>query len=98
MHDRDRNEFFCTSDPRCKRLGSGSGTTWLLEECYREENSDSDFRKWLSNEKRVLVHTGGQSRRLHAYAVAGKIGLPVPVFRWARGQRLSQDLLSLQNE
>src|SRR5690554_3996283 len=96
LHDRDRNEFFCTSDPRGKRLGSGSGTTWLLEECYREENSDSDFREWLSKEKRVLVHAGGQSRRLPAYAVAGKVGLPVPVFRWARGQRLSQDLLSLQ--
>lgn len=96
LHDRDRNEFFCTSDPRGKRLGSGSGTTWLLEECFREENSDSDFREWLSKEKRVLVHAGGQSRRLPAYAVAGKIGLPVPVFRWARGQRLSQDLLSLQ--
>ena len=67
-----------------------------MEECFREENSDSDFREWLSKEKRVLVHAGGQSRRLPAYAVAGKIGLPVPVFRWARGQRLSQDLLSLQ--
>lgn len=96
LHERSRDEFFCTSDPRGKRLGSGSGTTWLLEECYREENSDSDFREWLSKEKRVLVHAGGQSRRLPAYAVAGKVGLPVPVFRWARGQRLSQDLLSLQ--
>jgi galactokinase/mevalonate kinase-like predicted kinase len=86
LHERSRDEFFCTSDPRGKRLGSGSGTTWLLEE----------GREWLSDEKRILVHAGGQSRRLPAYAVTGKISLPVPVFRWARGQRLSQDLLSLQ--
>ena len=96
LHNRNRNEFFCTSDPRGKRLGSGSGTTWLLEECYRKDNTECDFNEWLSQEKRILVHAGGQSRRLPSYSAAGKIGLPVPVFRWARGQRLSQDLLSLQ--
>jgi hypothetical protein len=96
LHERNREDWFCTSDPQEKRLGSGSGTTWLLEECYREENPGVDFMDWLSAEKRILIHAGGQSRRLPAYAVTGKISLPVPVFRWARGQRLSQDLLSLQ--
>ena len=96
LNSRDRKEWFSTSDPRDKRLGSGSGTTWLLEECYRDENSGVNFNEWLSAEKRILIHAGGQSRRLPAYAVTGKISLPVPVFRWARGQRLSQDLLSLQ--
>jgi len=96
LNARDRKEWFSTSDPRDKRLGSGSGTTWLLEECYRNEHPGVDFNEWLSAEKRILIHAGGQSRRLPAYAVTGKISLPVPVFRWARGQRLSQDLLSLQ--
>ena len=31
-----------------------------------------------------------------AYAVSGKILTPIPVFRWERGQRLSQTLLDLQ--
>lgn len=96
LHDRSREEWFCSSDPLEKRLGSGSGTTWLLEECYWDEQPKMGFLEWLRSEKRLLIHAGGQSRRLPAYAVAGKIGLPVPVFRWARGQRLSQDLLSLQ--
>lgn len=96
LHERNREDLFCTSDPREKRLGSGSGTTWLLEECYREEHTGVDFMDWLSAEKGILIHAGGQSRRLPAYAVTGKISLPLPVFRWARGQRLSQDLLSLQ--
>ena len=56
----------------------------------------SSFSDWLSAEKRILLHAGGQSRRLPAYAPSGKILTPVPVFRWERGQRLSQDLLSLQ--
>ncbi|HBN43248.1 MAG TPA: bifunctional fucokinase/L-fucose-1-P-guanylyltransferase, partial [Parabacteroides distasonis] len=34
--------------------------------------------------------------RLPGYAPSGKILTPIPVFRWARGQRLSQNLLSLQ--
>ncbi|WP_352421051.1 bifunctional fucokinase/fucose-1-phosphate guanylyltransferase [Proteiniphilum sp.] len=96
LHRRSEQEWFCTSDPKEKRLGSGSGTTWLLEECWRNENPDMDFDAWLSNEKRILIHAGGQSRRLPSYAVTGKTGLPVPVFRWARGQQLRQDLIALQ--
>ena len=54
------------------------------------------MEEWLGQEKRILLHAGGQSRRLPGYAPSGKILTPIPVFRWARGQRLSQNLLSLQ--
>ena len=91
----DRQEFFCTCDPVGHRLGSGGGTAWLLQQAFSSENS-SLFSEWLSQEKRILVHAGGQSRRLPSYAVSGKILMPVPVFRWERGQRLSQTLLDLQ--
>ncbi|MDR0995348.1 MAG: bifunctional fucokinase/L-fucose-1-P-guanylyltransferase [Tannerella sp.] len=90
------DEFFCTSDPIGKQLGSGGGTAWLLESCRLAEAPETDFPAWLSREKRILLHAGGQSRRLPAYAPSGKILTPLPVFRWVRGQRLSQDLLSLQ--
>ena len=99
FHDvtgESRNEFFCTSDPLGHRLGSGGGTTWLLEECWRNEAPDVEFDQWLQSEKRILLHAGGQSRRLPSYAPSGKILTPVPVFRWEIGQRLSQDLLHLQ--
>lgn len=92
----DRTEWFCTSDPIGSKLGSGGGTAWLLEACRRQMAPDSDFLAWLGTEKRILLHAGGQSRRLPGYAPSGKILTPVPVFRWARGQRLSQNLLSLQ--
>lgn len=88
--------WFCTSDPVGARLGSGGGTTWLLESCWQKEHKPVDFTSWLALEKRILLHAGGQSRRLPSYAPSGKILTPVPVFRWARGQRLSQNLLSLQ--
>ena len=89
-----REEYFCTCDPVGHRLGSGGGTTWLLQEAFKAEGGD--FDAWLSREKRILIHAGGQSKRLPSYAVSGKVLMPVPVFRWERGQRLSQDLLSLQ--
>ena len=89
-------EWFCTSDPVGARLGSGGGTTWLLEASRRKEAPDVSTEEWLGQEKRILLHAGGQSRRLPGYAPSGKILTPIPVFRWARGQRLSQNLLSLQ--
>ena len=92
----DRAEWFCTSDPVGSKLGSGGGTAWLLEACRKEWSPELSLREWLGQEKRILLHAGGQSRRLPGYAPSGKILTPVPVFRWARGQRLSQNLLSLQ--
>ena len=55
-----------------------------------------DFGAWLAGEKRILLHAGGQSRRLPAYAPAGKVLTPIPIFRWKRGQCIDQTLLSLQ--
>jgi galactokinase/mevalonate kinase-like predicted kinase len=90
-----RDEYFCTHDPIGHRLGSGGGTAWLLQACCQAEG-ETDIDHWLPKEKRILIHAGGQSKRLPSYAVSGKVLMPVPVFRWERGQRLSQDLLSLQ--
>ena len=88
-------EFFCTCDPEGHRIGSGGGSAWLLMEAFRQSRK-AQFDEWLSSEKRILLHAGGQSRRLPSYAPSGKILTPIPVFRWERGQRLSQDLMSLQ--
>lgn len=79
-------EWYCTNDPVGQKLGSGGGTTWVLDSC------PETFR----GERKIILHAGGQSRRLPSYAPSGKILTPLPVFRWERGQRLSQDLLSLQ--
>ena len=96
-----REEWFCTNDPVGHKLGSGGGTAWLLMQAAPLSSPEvggvgGGFLAWLSSEKRILLHAGGQSRRLPAYAPSGKILTPIPVFRWERGQRLSQDLLSLQ--
>ena len=37
----NRTDWFCTSDPVGKKLGSGGGTAWLLKECYNEFEKNS---------------------------------------------------------
>lgn len=92
----NKEEWFCSNDPIGCKLGSGGGSAWLLKSAFEAEKNGLSFEEWLSADKRLLLHAGGQSRRLPSYAPSGKILTPIPVFRWERGQRLSQDLLSLQ--
>lgn len=89
------DDWFVSSDPEGKRVGSGGGTTHLLTELFHLEKGEN-FEPWLAKEKRIIIHAGGQSRRLPAYAALGKSLLPMPVFRWSRGQSLDQRLIHLQ--
>lgn len=88
LENLDADDYFCSCDPPGSKLGSGGGTTWILDEWERSGGEPEC--------KKIIIHAGGQSRRLPAYAPEGKIFTPVPVFRWKRGQKLSQNLLTLQ--
>lgn len=96
LEGRSRPTWFATSDPPGGHLGSGGGTANLLREAWVETGSGQPFSKWLKASRKLILHAGGQSRRLPAYAACGKLLLPIPVFRWGRGQRLDQSLLDLQ--
>ena len=37
-----REEWYCTNDPIGQKLGSGGGTAWLLEECYKADANSSE--------------------------------------------------------
>ena len=49
----DGTEWVCTSDPIGHKLGSGGGTTWLLEACRRKWAPDKGMLEWLGQEKRI---------------------------------------------
>ena len=89
-------EWVAASDPPQTKLGSAGGTANLLVEAWRKTADGQSFAAWLRASRKLMIHAGGQSRRLPAYAPSGKILTPVPVFRWSRGQRLDQTLLDLQ--
>ena len=40
-------EWFCTNDPVGRKLGSGGGTTWLLQACYEAHGNGRSFDEWL---------------------------------------------------
>jgi len=87
---------FAASDPPGLRLGSGGGTAHLLAEAWRATGGGLSFGDWLGRSRKLVIHGGGQSRRLPAYAAVGKPFVPLTVMRWSHGQRLRQSLLDLQ--
>ena len=96
LEGRPRPAWFATSDPGGRKLGSGGGTAHLLAEAWRGTGAQLTFEEWLHASRKLIIHGGGQSRRLPAYAATGKVLMPIPVMRWCRGQRLEQTLLDLQ--
>lgn len=57
----NRTDWFCTSDPVGKKLGSGGGTSWLLEECYNEYSDGATFGEWLEKEKEFFFMRVGKA-------------------------------------
>lgn len=96
LEGRDLPGWVVASDPPGPGMGSGAATAHLLATAWRSTGMDRSFETWLTEGRKLVLHAGGQSRRLPAYAPLGKVLLPMPVLRWSRGQRLDQTLLDLQ--
>jgi hypothetical protein len=90
------DQWFAAADPAGSRVGSGGATLNLLAQAWRARGEGASFDAWLGGARHTVIHGGGQSRRLPAYAAVGKPLAPMPVWRWEVGQRLDQNLLDLQ--
>ncbi len=67
-------KFLVISDPDGKRIGSGGATLQVLRVLSEQEGFGGNFHG-----KRVLViHSGGDSKRVPQYSVCGKLFSPVP--------------------
>ena len=79
-------EAFVVPDLEGKRIGSGGSTLWCLVEILRRERArrgidltgSGALEQALSHLRILIVHAGGDSRRLPAYAPCGKIFVPLP--------------------
>lgn len=96
LQQTSAKDWFVCADPEGVKVGSGGGTAWALASNWQSNGKAFTFGDYLRSDNRILIHAGGQSRRLPAYAPSGKILTPIPVFRWSRGQKLDQNLLDLQ--
>lgn len=71
-------EFLAAPDPEGQRLGSGGATVHALSTLARHFSTNPNERWW--QKRRVLVlHSGGDSRRLPQYSPSGKIFTPLPL-------------------
>ncbi|HEY4761552.1 MAG TPA: L-fucokinase, partial [Thermoguttaceae bacterium] len=73
-------------DPQGKRIGSGGSTIYCLMEVLRRELKKQStpaidwtlFENILRGLRILIIHAGGDSKRLPAYGPCGKLFIPVP--------------------
>jgi len=73
--------YFFGSDPAGRKLGSGGGTVNLLHAAWKAaapKAHPSALTAWIERTPRLVLHAGGESRRLPAYAGLGKAFMPLP--------------------
>ena len=70
--------FKVYSDPPGGRIGSGGGTLWALKSLLKESGS-KDPGAFFSEKRILIIHAGGESRRLPCYSPEGKLFAPLPV-------------------
>lgn len=69
-----KTKYLVLSDPGGKRVGSGGATLQVLKALLQEDDIAGNFHG-----KRILViHSGGDSKRVPQYSVCGKLFSPVP--------------------
>jgi fucokinase len=72
-------ECFVAADLEDRRIGSGGSTVYCLSEVLERERKHGQAAEDALRRLRILiVHAGGDSRRLPAYGPCGKIFVPVP--------------------
>jgi len=79
-------EVLVIADPGGKRIGSGGSTLCCLLEVLNRHikttnnnpHSQETWRAIFQNLRILIVHAGGDSKRLPAYSPCGKIFVPVP--------------------
>jgi fucokinase len=71
-------EFLVVPDPDDRRVGSGGATIHALA-CLGKD------KHWWSGHKALLIHSGGDSRRLPQYSPAGKLFGVLPARSQPRG-------------
>lgn len=67
-------KYIVIPDPEGKRIGSGGATLQVLKVLSEEEGMEGDFH----NKRILVIHSGGDSKRVPQYSVCGKLFSPVP--------------------
>ena len=69
-----KTKYLVLPDPDGKRVGSGGATLQVLQKLAEQEDIAGDFH----NKRILVIHSGGDSKRVPQYSVCGKLFSPVP--------------------
>lgn len=69
-----KTKYLVLPDPDGKRVGSGGATLQVLRKLAEAEDIAGDFH----NKRILVIHSGGDSKRVPQYSVCGKLFSPVP--------------------
>ena len=72
----EESQYFVIPDLGGQRVGSGTSTLSVLVKLLEDKNQSPANR--LQGRRILIAHSGGDARRLPAYAAQGKIFLPLP--------------------
>lgn len=67
------SQYICIPDPEGKRVGSGGATLSVLREVAAICGEQA-----LEHQRILLIHSGGDSKRVPQYSACGKLFAPVP--------------------
>jgi galactokinase/mevalonate kinase-like predicted kinase len=71
-------DFAVVADPPGGRVGTGGSTLWALQRLATERGI-ADAKAFLSETRILMLHAGGESRRLPCFAPEGKLFAPLPL-------------------
>jgi len=81
----DVRQALVVADPGGKRIGSGGSTLYCLMEVLSHQlgrrlarSNPATWEQVLAELRILIIHAGGDSRRLPAYSACGKLFIPVP--------------------
>ena len=87
LENLDADDYFCSCDPPGSKLGSGGGTTWILDE-WERSGGEPECKKNNNSRRRTEPETAGVcSGRKNIHAGAG-----VSLEAWAETEPKSIDV------
>lgn len=85
--------FLVSPDWRDRRMGSGAATLYAMGKLAGDAD---DLRTWWTNERVLMIHSGGDSRRLPQYSLSGKLFSPLPVKTpWGEASTVFDEAMAL---
>ena len=93
-------QYLVAPDLDDQRIGSGgatlNGLRVLMSETLLKNGAAADLAEWWESQRVLMIHAGGDSRRLPQYSLSGKLFSAVPVATpWGETSTVFDEMMAL---